>query len=1248
MNKSLGRILIAALLLSSFSLMSCKSDGYSSDDDEGLLSLFTLQRAPFSVSGSIQKGPFIAGSAITIYELDDDLSQNGLSYITTTVDDFGLFSYPREIQSRYAEIIAEGYYYNEVAGGLSDSELRLSAIADLARGETVNVNILTTLAKERIKYLITEEGKSFTLARKQAHEEVLAIFNIADSTVSFERMDISETGDANAMLLAISASFQGDNSVAELSELIAHVSLDIREDGILDNQAYLDEITGNAFTLDCFLVGEDLKNRYISLGLPMPNIPDMEPVMKNILAPRDMAYSWTKTFGGVHDEHGRGVTIDNIGNIYVTGYFRGPSPVNFAADWGGTDIKTPVTEDRPYAFITKINSNGSYGWTRMIGNGAVDGDYNDGGHCVSTDSNGNVYVSGNFRETVNFAEDWGGSDFKTASGYSGAFLMKINSDGTYGWTRFLGSGGSAIAYHVMVGASDVVYVSGGASGTVNFAADWGGADSKTMSSRAFVTKIDADGGYLWTKTIGSGMRSSMTLDSNGNIYVTGYFLGTSSINFAEDWGQTDTKSRITSAYADVYVAKINSNATYGWTKIVGTGLQDPDMSSSRKIGITTDEENNVYVSDGFRGTDVNFAADWGGSDLKTSNGSEDAFVLKITSSGAYGWTRVFGGINRDYANALVTDNAGGLYVAGRFTDAVRFGKDWGGFDSRSSSSMSNPGDGFLMKIGIDGSYGWTRVIQWNVRNMVMDNQGSLLLVGGFEGKVNFPDDLGGTDIKESRQSDIFVVKLSIREAGAIVPGNTYGWTKVINASNFSHGYDVVTDSSGNVYFAGLFSGSAVNFAGDWGGVDERSTLSWGVPFVTKVFADGSYAWTRVFPRSSGNGVVINKIAVDGESNVYAIGNILGNVNLADDWGEIDIRSSAGSTDYCIVKINSNGTYGWSQIIGGTDYDYGRDVSVDGAGNIYLLGVFSSPSVDFAADWGGSDVKTLASTVHSEAALTKLSAAGDYLWTKTLAVDELNYLSITIDPINSLLIAGSFNGTVNFAEAWGGTDSLTAGSVGGDIFITKIFSSGSYGWTKKIGSTKGEGAEDIVTDKRGNIYITGFYQSPLVNFGAAWQKIDKRSLVGTSNAFVTKINSDGTYGWTRTWGNFFSWGRGVAVDTTDTVYLTGFFQDTDINFARDFGLADLHSTAGSNGRRDVYFMRINRDGTYGWTKTFGGASSSASGDDEGVALGIGNNNRVYLTGTIGGASDVNFASGWGINDIESSSAYSKVFLQMINP
>ena len=222
----------------------------------------------YAISGYIQKGPFISGSSITIQELDDDLNPTGISYETSTIYDFGAFSLGSQIESSYIEVIANGFYFDEVKGELSAANLRLRATTDLLAGENVNINILTTLEQDRIEYLIANEGSTFTEARAQAEIEVLSIFNISGENIStFDQMDISQEGDSNAILLAVSSILQGTNSVAELSELISKISLDIKEDGTLDNSTCVDEIKNNSMNLDLNAVRANLANRYQSLGL---------------------------------------------------------------------------------------------------------------------------------------------------------------------------------------------------------------------------------------------------------------------------------------------------------------------------------------------------------------------------------------------------------------------------------------------------------------------------------------------------------------------------------------------------------------------------------------------------------------------------------------------------------------------------------------------------------------------------------------------------------------------------------------------------------------------------------------------------------------------------------------------------------------------------------------------------------------------------------------------------------------------
>jgi hypothetical protein len=297
----------------------------------------------------------------------------------------------------------------------------------------------------------------------------------------------------------------------------------------------------------------------------------------------------------------------------VTGCFYGT--VNFAEDWGGSDTKTSA---RDYdIFITKINVDGTYGWTRRMG--GTDGC---SAYSICTDAAGNVYVAGYFQSSsVNFAEDWGGSDTKTNAGYWDIFVTKINANGTYGWTRRMGGTSDDVAYSICTDASGNVYVAGRFGGTVNFAEDWGGNDTKTNGG-GFVTRINADGRYAWTRRMGGqdidGVNAICT-DEGGNIYVAGAFYETF-VNFAEDWSGLDIK--VTAGGWDVFITKITANGSYIWTHTMG-GIDDDGVS-----GICADGSGNIYVAGYFQST-VNFAQDWGGSDAKTSAGSLDMFITKI-------------------------------------------------------------------------------------------------------------------------------------------------------------------------------------------------------------------------------------------------------------------------------------------------------------------------------------------------------------------------------------------------------------------------------------------------------------------------------------------------------------------------------------------------------------------------------------------------------------------------------------------
>ncbi|EKD79292.1 MAG: hypothetical protein ACD_41C00110G0001, partial [uncultured bacterium] len=118
--------------------------------------------------GYIQKGPFISGSSITIQELDDRLQPTGVSYQVTTNSDFGDYRLTQKLDSDYVEVIAQGYYYNEITGELSSGPLTLRAIADVSENAVVNVNVLTTLTVPRLRHIVVVDEIPVAEAKKIA------------------------------------------------------------------------------------------------------------------------------------------------------------------------------------------------------------------------------------------------------------------------------------------------------------------------------------------------------------------------------------------------------------------------------------------------------------------------------------------------------------------------------------------------------------------------------------------------------------------------------------------------------------------------------------------------------------------------------------------------------------------------------------------------------------------------------------------------------------------------------------------------------------------------------------------------------------------------------------------------------------------------------------------------------------------------------------------------------------------------
>jgi len=228
MNKSRFSKLAVAISVAIAFTLSCSDNGNSGGGTDDPIKNGSIKKA--KISGVFQKGPFIAGTAATLNELDSDLNPTGRPYQTLLTDDRGSFELRNvELVSPYAHLIASGFYRNENTGRQSAAPITLQAIVDVTNKDNINVNILTHLEYYRVIDLV-DGGMTVKAAKKQALKEIFAVFGIDSDAFNkdSEDMTIFGTSDADAALLAVSVLLLGDLSEADFSQRLMNLSQAIR------------------------------------------------------------------------------------------------------------------------------------------------------------------------------------------------------------------------------------------------------------------------------------------------------------------------------------------------------------------------------------------------------------------------------------------------------------------------------------------------------------------------------------------------------------------------------------------------------------------------------------------------------------------------------------------------------------------------------------------------------------------------------------------------------------------------------------------------------------------------------------------------------------------------------------------------------------------------------------------------------------------------------------------------------------
>jgi PKD repeat protein len=305
------------------------------------------------------------------------------------------------------------------------------------------------------------------------------------------------------------------------------------------------------------------------------------------------ALLWARQFGGLMVETGRGVVVDQTGNIFVVGFFSGTT------SFGGGSLTAPSGGG---VFLAKYSPTGAHLWSKSFSGGSQQPG------AIAIDGNGNIAVVGNFSGTVNFG---GGS--LTSAGGTDVFVAEYSSSGAHLWSRRGGGSGADLGYGIAVGPTGNVVAVGVFMGTANF----GGSSfmSGGGTNDIFVAQYSSTGAHMWSESFGgelaygSDTAKAVTVDGSGNVILTGNIQGPVDFGGGPLYGNNT---------GDIFVAKLNSNGDYLWAKRAG-GDTDYDNGNA----VVTDASGNVIVAGAFT-----LSCNFGGGLLTSPWG--DATVVEFT------------------------------------------------------------------------------------------------------------------------------------------------------------------------------------------------------------------------------------------------------------------------------------------------------------------------------------------------------------------------------------------------------------------------------------------------------------------------------------------------------------------------------------------------------------------------------------------------------------------------------------------
>lgn len=424
-------------------------------------------------------------------------------------------------------------------------------------------------------------------------------------------------------------------------------------------------------------------------------------------------FEWGGRFGGDGEDVVLAMHTDAHGNVYTTGYFT--MNCDFDISENTSVITTGVQYD---CFVQKTASDGTFLWAKKIG-----GEAGDNGTKVTTDADGNVYVTGVFQETADF--DPGANEFlMTSAGGLDIFIVKLTADGNFVWAKSFSGAEYEESNGIGVDTDGNIYVSGYFYNPLDF--DTGAGEyilTPAGFGDGFVAKLNPQGELIWAKQFGGtdfDLATGMKVTPAGDLYISGNFAGTA------DFDPSETET-------------FNLTAEGGGNAMFLLHLKnDGNLIKAVKLGeangegygyaVDVDNTGAAYITGYFGGTTVFTTT--GGTVTMSPTDYYNSYVAKVNADGTIAWAKQLSSTQMCTSYAVAVNSINEVVVSGYFNGTLTLG------NTSLTKASENDSESFVAKLDTNGNFLWAQ--QFGSINFMdrvaiaVDGNDNIYLSGAFE------------------------------------------------------------------------------------------------------------------------------------------------------------------------------------------------------------------------------------------------------------------------------------------------------------------------------------------------------------------------------------------------------------------------------------------------------------------------------------------------------------------------------------